>query len=66
MKDITGKELTIGDTVVCIPQGGYTYALDVGVIIGFTDKKVRIELTKKCWDYGENSVLKFPVQVAKV
>lgn len=66
MKDITGKELAIGDTVVCIPQKGYTYALDVGVIIGFTDKKVRISLTKKCWDYGESTVLKFPVQVAKV
>ena len=66
MKDITGKELSVGDIVVCIPQNGYTDALDVGEILGFTPKKVLINLTKRCFPYGNPTVLKYPVQVAKV
>lgn len=66
MNDVTGKLLTVGDKIVLIPQNGYTSALSMGVIIGFTPKKVKIQLTKKCWSYSDDECLKFPEQVAKV
>jgi hypothetical protein len=66
MKDVTGKELTVGNNCVLIPQNGYTMSLSMGVIVGFTEKKVRIRLTNKCWAYSADECLKFPEQVAKV
>ena len=66
MKDVTGKELVAGDQVVLIPQDGYTAALSMGVVVGFTAKKVKIQLTNKCWKYSAAECLKFPEQVAKV
>ena len=66
MKDVTGKTLQVGDTVVCIPQNGYTSSLECGFITGFTPKKVKIHVTDKCWDYSADECLKFPEQVAKV
>ena len=66
MKDVTGKELTVGDKIVLIPQNGYTHELSMGVIIGFTPMKVKIKLTNKCWSYSADECLKFPEQVAKV
>jgi len=66
MKDVTGKELTIGDKIVLIPQNGYTQSLSMGVIAGFTPQKVKIRLTNKAWCYSDDECLKFPEQVAKV
>ena len=66
MKDVTGKEMAVGDKVVLIPQNGYTMSLSMGVITGFTPKKVKITLTDKCWSYSADECLKFPEQVAKV
>ena len=66
MNDVTGKLLVVGDTIVLIPQNGYTQSLSMGVIIGFTSKKVKIQLTDKCWSYSADECLKFPEQVAKV
>ena len=66
MKDVTGKELSVGDQIVLIPQDGYTMSLSMGIINGFTAKKVKIRLTNKCWSYSEDECLKFPEQVAKV
>ena len=66
MKDVTGKELSVGDQIVLIPQNGYTMSLSMGVITGFTAKKVKIQLTNKSWSYSDDQCLKFPEQVAKV
>ena len=66
MKDVTGKVLEVGDKIVLIPQDGYTSALSMGVITGFTPKKVKIQLTNKAWAYSAAECLKFPEQVAKV
>ena len=66
MNDVTGKLLAVGDTIVLIPQNGYTQSLSMGVIIGFTSKKVKIQLTDKSWSYSADECLKFPEQVAKV
>jgi hypothetical protein len=66
MKDVTGKVLEVGDKIVLIPQDGYTSALSMGVVIGFTPKKVKIQLTTKAWVYSAAECLKFPEQVAKV
>jgi hypothetical protein len=66
MKDVTGKELVVGDKIVLIPQNGYTSSLSMGVITGFTKQKVKISLTDKCWSYSADECLKYPDQVAKV
>ncbi len=66
MKDVTGKELSIGDKIVLIPQNGYTASLSIGIVTGFTEKKVKIHLTNKAWAYSDDECLKFPEQVAKV
>jgi len=66
MKDVTGKELAIGDKIVLIPQSGCTFSLSMGVIIGFTPQKVKIQLTNKAWSYSADTCLKYPEQVAKV
>lgn len=66
MNDVTGKELAVGDKIVLIPQNGYTMSLSMGIITGFTPKKVQIKLANKCWDYSADECLKFPEQVAKV
>ena len=66
MKDVTGKALAVGDKIVLIPQDGYTQSLSMGVITGFTPKKVKIQLTNKTWSYSADECLKFPEQVAKV
>jgi hypothetical protein len=66
VNDVTGKELAVGDKIVLIPQNGYTMSLSMGIITGFTPKKVQIKLTNKCWDYSADECLKFPEQVAKV
>ena len=66
MKDITDTVLEAGDKVVLIPQDGYTSSLSMGIVTGFTGKKVRIRLTDKAWSYSAGECLKFPVQVAKV
>ena len=66
MNDVTGKVLAVGDKIVLIPQDGYTDSLSMGIIIGFTPKKVKIQLTNKAWSYSSDECLKFPEQVAKV
>lgn len=66
MNDVTGKLLEVGDKIVLIPQNGYTCSLSMGIVIGFTPKKVKIQLTNKAWSYSTDECLKFPEQVAKV
>lgn len=66
MKDVTGKDLAVGDKIVLIPQNGYTCSLSMGVITGFTAQKVRIQLTDKAWSSSADECLKYPEQVAKV
>jgi hypothetical protein len=66
MKDVTGKDMVVGDKIVLIPQNGYTHQLSMGVVIGFTSQKVRIKLTNKAWDYSNDECLKYPEQCAKV
>lgn len=66
MRDVTGKELALGDKVVCIPQNGYTDRLSMGVIINFTAQKVKIQMTNKAWKYSDDQCLKYPEQCAKV
>lgn len=66
MRDITGKGLAVNDRIVLIPQDGYTSSLSMGIITGFTPKKVKIKLTNKCWESSNDECLKFPEQVAKV
>lgn len=66
MNDVTGKVLTVGDKIVLIPQDGYTQSLSMGIVVGFTPKKVKIQLTNKAWSYSKDECLKFPEQVAKV
>ena len=66
MNDVTGKLLEVGDKIVLIPQDGYTHSLSMGIVIGFTLRKVKIQLTNKAWSYSTDECLKFPEQVAKV
>ena len=67
MKDVTGKDLTVGDKCVFIPQGGYTHELEMGIITAFTAQKVRLNPTNKIWlNTSSETCLKFPDQVAKV
>jgi hypothetical protein len=66
MNDVTGKVLTVGDKIVLIPQNGYTHSLSMGIVTGFTPKKVKIQLTNKARYYSDDECLKFPEQVAKV
>lgn len=41
MKDVTGKELKLGDKVVVTASNGYM-SLSTTEVIGFTPKKVRV------------------------
>lgn len=68
MKDIIGQELKIGDKVACTSGAGYTYTLDVGEIVGFTNKKVRIQEMNTSFTRNVNSppCLKFPEQVVSL
>jgi len=64
MKDVCGRELKEGDKVVSNLGGGYTYALAVCTVVGFTPKKIRLKLLNKCSE--EDSFLREPSQVAVV
>lgn len=57
-KDCAGRSIFAGDTVGFM-QTGYTYAMQLGKIVGHTAQKIKIEFK------GE-TVLKFPAQVAIV
>ena len=48
MNDVTGKLLAVGDKIVLIPQNGYTYELSMGIVIGFTPQKVKIQFKEDC------------------
>ncbi len=65
MKDIVGQQLNVGDKVAFIPKGGYTYALEVGEIIGFTAQKVRIQEMDRGFTHkmDVDPCLKYPEQV---
>lgn len=55
MKDVTGKEIKIGNKVAT-NEVGYTCSLVVGVVEAFTPKKVKIRLSDK------SHLTKFPEQ----
>ena len=42
MKDARGVEIQVGDTVAFVTRRGNMHPLLVGVVIGFTAKKVKI------------------------
>jgi hypothetical protein len=65
VKDVTGKVLSVGDKIAYIPQGGYTYALELGIIIAFTKAKIKIQPGTVLVSDAD-VVYKFPEQVAKV
>lgn len=56
-KDVTGKELVIGDTVAFV-HGGYP-KVHIGKILAFTAKKVRIEIR-------QHTTLKNAADIVKV
>ena len=63
MKDRIGKELTVGDTVVCsgMSSGSSRGAmLEIGIVHSFTANQVYIEIDRK----GKR--LRYPFCVAKV
>ena len=64
MKDCIGKELSIGDKVVCSDM---RYAdLLIGEIIGFTPKKARVRYARSEYhDYGKREQLKETYQMFK-
>lgn len=65
LKDVVGKDLTIGDTVVMLQTNAYSASLELGVVIGFTPKMIRIERTEKNrWD--PDLCLRAPERVVKV
>lgn len=64
--DVSGKVLAVNDKIAFIPQNGYTCQLSVGIVIGFTPQKVRIQVTNKAWQYSKETCLKFPEQVSKI
>ena len=68
MRDIAKQELNVGDKVAFIPNGGYTYTLEVGEIIGFTAKKVRIQEMDRDFTHKIHAdpCLKFPEQVVSL
>jgi len=39
MKDVTGKELSVGNQIVLIPQDGYTMSLSMGVISALLQRR---------------------------
>ncbi len=69
--DALNKLLELGDEVVYSDSGSETSRLLSGRVIGFTDKKVRLEINNEIWRIkaGQSTVrniLKFPEQIAKV
>lgn len=62
MKDVTGKELNVGDHVVTNYQT-YTCELVIGTIVGFTPQKIKIETL---WQGRKQDIQKFTEQVAKI
>lgn len=59
-KDVTGKDLNVGDKVVY--SGSYRSQLHTGYVVGFTPKNIRVAPSPDT-TYGQ---LKAPTQVAKV
>lgn len=43
MKDVTGKEITIGDKVVFMYRRTHGSELHIGQVVGFSPKMVRVE-----------------------
>lgn len=60
MKDCAKQQIEIGD-ICATNQAGYTYALILYEVIGFTDKKVKLAHNK-----NREEVLKFPEQICVV
>lgn len=60
MKDVFGRELSVGDKVAT-NVNGYTDRLTVLTVVGFTAQKVKVAPG----GYGDDYMLKFPKQLAK-
>jgi hypothetical protein len=43
MKDVTGKEISIGDKIVFMYRRNHGSELHVGQVVGFSPKMVRVE-----------------------
>lgn len=56
MKDLTGMEIHVGDTVVASVNGTDSN-IRLCTVIGFTEKKVRV---KSRWTGNERGELKYP------
>ena len=48
MRDFLDQRLYVGDGVVAsVSSGGYGRELAIGIVVGFTEKRVRVELKGK-------------------
>jgi hypothetical protein len=47
MKDVTGKEISLGDKIVFMYRYNHSSEMRTGVVIGFSPKMVRIEYQNK-------------------
>lgn len=63
MTDVFGTEIREGHEVAT-NLVGYTCALVVGTVIGFTPKKVRLEVPRRYGLSGTEIITKFPEQLA--
>ncbi len=58
MKDFDGKELNVRDRVAFIAAGEWSGKLHHGKVIGFSDKRVRIEHGKGQASYAPYNLVK--------
>lgn len=57
MKDFAGNKLEVGQKVICLTAGRSTSWMIWGTVVGFTPKKVRLEI--KC-SWGIDQTLREP------
>lgn len=65
MKDCSGQVLTTGQEAATT-RNGYTCCLDVCVVVGFTNKKVRLKCAHEYKKNEYEEILKFPEQLCIV
>lgn len=72
MNDATGKHVIVGDRVVFSDSKSESSTLKIGVVTGFTPKKIKIGTPNAAWrieQLSENldrEILKFPDQIAVI
>jgi hypothetical protein len=70
MYDALNENVEVGYKVVYSDSAGETSSLKSGIVIGFTEKKIRIKTLRPLWQRERQGdfmdILKFPEQVAVV